>query len=127
MLRPKLKVEECGFPGDDDDQTFHLGAFIDGKLVSVASFYFEKNPKLDEPYQYRLRGTATLEEHQRKGLSQELLKVAFPAIKQNLCTLVWCNARETAVGFYQKTGFEKVGDVFEIPGIGPHFLMFKKL
>lgn len=127
MLRPGRSLEECKFPGDEDEQTFHLGAFHENKLVSVASFFFEKHPNFEEPYQYRLRGMATHEDFQRKGYSRELLKVAFPIIKQNFCTLLWCNARLGAVGFYQTVGFEKIGEVFEIPEIGPHYLMFKKI
>ncbi|MBK26885.1 MAG: GNAT family N-acetyltransferase [Halobacteriovorax sp.] len=127
MLRKGFPIEDCIFKGDDDDQSFHLGAFEEGKLVSVASFYFDKNDTFEEPNQYRLRGMATLPEHQHKGLSSELLKMAFPIIKQNFCSLLWCNARSEAVGFYQKVGFEKIGEEFEIPTVGPHFLMFKKL
>ena len=41
MLREGRPKEEVHFENDDDDQTFHLGAFYDNKLVSVASFYFE--------------------------------------------------------------------------------------
>jgi|AntRauTorckE6833_2_1112554.scaffolds.fasta_scaffold50435_2 predicted GNAT family N-acyltransferase len=127
LLRPGYSQEECVFDHDDDEQTFHLGAFIENKLVSVASFYFERNPTFEEQYQYRLRGMATHTDFQRKGLSRELLKVAFPIIQQNLCTLVWCNARVQAVGFYQTVGFEKVGEQFDIPTVGPHYLMFKKI
>ncbi|MCO4795379.1 MAG: GNAT family N-acetyltransferase [Bacteriovoracaceae bacterium] len=127
MLRTDSPIERCKFTGDEEDQTFHLGAFMDSKLVSVASFYFEKHPELDEPFQFRLRGMATLPEYQGKGLSTELLNMAFPIIKQNFCHLVWCNARVSAVEFYQKVGFEKVGEEFDIPGIGPHLLMYKNI
>ncbi len=127
ILRANLPVEQCVYPGDESDQTFHLGAFIDGKLVSVASFYFEKHPDLEEPYQYRLRGMATLPDYQNQGLSSELLTMAFPIIKQNFCQLLWCNAREGALGFYRKVGFEESGNRFQIEGIGPHFLMSKKI
>lgn len=127
MLRRGKPIENCVYAGDDDEQTFHLGAFLDTKLVSVASFYFEKHPKLLPPYQYRLRGMATLPEYQRRGLSSELLKMAFPIIKQNLATLLWCNARLTAVGFYEKVGFEKVGEPFTISDIGQHILMTKTI
>ena len=127
MLRQGYPIESCTFDNDENEQSFHLGAFEDGKLISVASFYFEKNSLFDEPNQYRLRGMATLEDHQRKGYSSELLKMAFPIIKQNFCSLLWCNARTPAVGFYQKVGFEKVGEEFDIANVGPHFLMLKKL
>lgn len=126
MLRPGRDIAECIFQGDDDDQTIHLGAFIDKNLVSVASFYFNNNPRFNENVQYQLRGMATLPEHQNKGFSKELLKFGFPMIKRNFCELVWCNARTSAEGFYQQTGFEAIGDIFEIPDVGPHRLMIKK-
>lgn len=123
MLRPGKPLSECQFQGDNDEQSFHLGAFVENKLVSVASFYFDKHPDIDEPYQYRLRGMATLPEFQHQGFSKELLRMAFPIIKQNQCKLLWCNARVSAMGFYQKVGFKKVGEEFNIPDIGPHLLM----
>lgn len=125
MLRPHGTLADCVFKGDDDDLTFHLGAFIDGKLVSVASFYFENKDifEAQHPHQYRLRGMATLPDFQGQGLSSALLKTAFPLIKQNQCTLLWCNARESAEGFYKKVGFVGHGEVFPIPGIGDHRLM----
>lgn len=127
VLRQGRPIEECYFEGDEDDQTFHLGAFINTKLVSVASFYYERNPAFEDENQYRLRGMATLEEHRGSGHSRALLKTAFPIIKQNFCSLVWCNARLSAVGFYEKTGFVVTGEQFEVPIIGPHFLLFKKI
>ena len=127
MLRPNGTPEDCVFQGDNDELTFHLGAFVDKKLVSVASFYFEKNDRFPDPYQYRLRGMATLPEHQGRGLSSALLRTAFPVIKQNQCTLLWCNAREKAMGFYTKVGFAPTGEFFPIPHIGKHILMSIKI
>lgn len=125
ILRPSGSLEDCIFDGDDDDLTFHLGAFTDGKLVSVASFYFENHRSYvkDHEYQYRLRGMATLNDYRAQGFSSALLKTAFPLIKQNQCQFLWCNARTSARGFYEKVGFEATSDVFEIEGIGPHILM----
>ena len=127
MLRAEYPMEDCHFEKDEDDQSFHLGAFMEGRLVSVASFYFEGHEKIEAPNQYRLRGMATLEENQRKGLSSELLKAAFPIIKQNLCSVLWCNARVSAIGFYQKVGFEIISETFDIPDVGPHVLMKKQV
>lgn len=127
LLRPGRPLDEVKFEGDDDEQTFHLGAFIDNKLVSVASFYYQKHLELEGDHHYRLRGMATHPDHQCKGLSRELLNVAFPIIKQNFCSLVWCNAREEAIGFYEKAGFSVKRGPFEIEGIGPHYLMYKSL
>ncbi len=115
------------YPGDQDELTFHLGAFVDKKLVSVASFYFESNKNFSDEYQYRLRGMATLPDYQGQGHSSSLLKTAFPVIKQNQCTLLWCNARERAMGYYLKVGFKPTGDFFELPKIGSHILMSIKI
>jgi GNAT superfamily N-acetyltransferase len=127
MLRPHGTLEDCIFRGDQDELTFHLGAFVDKRLVSVASFYFERSETFPDAYQYRLRGMATLPEHQGQGLSQALLRTAFPVIKQNQCNLLWCNAREKAMGFYLKVGFKPTGEPFSIPNIGKHILMSIKI
>ncbi len=122
MLRPNGTIQDCHFKYDNDEQTFHLGAFENNKLGSVASFYFENHELFTEhfPYQYRLRGMCTLPEFQNQGMSSALLKTAFPLIKQNQCNLLWCNARKSAQGFYEKVGFKASGDYFEIKDIGTH-------
>lgn len=127
VLRAGLPIETCHFEGDNDELTFHLGGFIDDKLASIASFYFKNNDHFIEPYQFQLRGMATLPEYQALGLSSALLKTAFPIIKKNHVKLLWCNARTGAVGFYEKVGFEKDSEVFDIEGVGPHILMHKMI
>ena len=129
VLIPDHDIKKVKFENDDDDDiSFHLGAFEDSKLVSVASFFYERNTAFKDQHQYQLRGMATLPEFQGRGLSSELLNMAFPVIKQNFCTLLWCNARVSAVGFYEKVGFKKVNDeVFEIEGIGVHKVMYLKI
>ncbi|AYF44273.1 MULTISPECIES: GNAT family N-acetyltransferase [Halobacteriovorax] len=115
------------FEGDTESGTFHLGAFIENNLVSVASFYFNRNSKFNIDNQYQLQGMATLEDFRKQGLSRELLNVAFPIIKQNFCNLVWCNARVEAAPFYQKLGFEISGDEFDVENIGKHILMYREI
>jgi predicted GNAT family N-acyltransferase len=127
MLRPGRPVETCHFEGDDNDLTFHLGAYINEELASIASFYFKSHPEIEEEHQYQLRGMATLPEHQNKGLSRALLRTAFPIIQNNHVNLLWCNARTSAQGFYEKVGFEVVSDVFDIPDVGPHVVMIKHI
>jgi predicted GNAT family N-acyltransferase len=127
VLREGYPIESCYFAGDHDEKTFHLGAIVDKKLVSVASFYFDPSPHFSDPYQYRLRGMATLPEQRNQGFSRSLLQTAIPVIRQNQGTLLWCNARFQAVGFYESTGLQKLGNIFEIEGIGPHQLMYIRL
>jgi len=127
MLPEDYKNSDCREEDDDSDMSFHLGGFVDNKLVSVASFYFEKHPDIQVPNQYELRGMATLKEFQGQGISSELLNVAFPIIKQNFCTTLWCNARHSALGFYEKMGFTQIGEPFKIRGSGKYVLMVREV
>lgn len=129
VLIPDHDLQKSKFEFDDDeDISFHLGAFFESQLVSVASFYYDRNTLFPDLHQYQLRGMATLPEFQGQGLSSELLSMAFPIIKQNFCTLLWCNARVTAVGFYQKVDFKIFDNTpFDIEGIGQHILMYKNI
>ena len=127
VLRPGLPEDTCHFTGDYDDHTFHLGAFEDNQLASIASFYFIKNPGIQNNYQYQLRGMATLDQHRGQGLSSALLKTAFPIIKNNHVDLLWCNARTGSCGFYEKVGFKTISEEFNIEGVGQHFLMTKDI
>ena len=127
ILRLGKPEDTCVFKDDERDQTFHLGAFVDKKLVSIASFYFHHNDTFNVENQYQLRGMATLEQFQRQGFSTELLKVAFPMVKQNFCDIIWCNARIEARDFYEQLGFVAKGEEFDIPDVGKHILMCKEL
>ena len=78
VLRPGTDINTCYFKDDDRDQTLHLGAFIEKKLVSIASFYFQASPAFESLGQYQLRGMATLPDFRGQGYSSELLKFGFP-------------------------------------------------
>ena len=126
ILRPTAQDQTpCQFSGDEDELTFHLGGYVDDKLVSVASFFFHTHNEFKNEYQFQLRGMATLPEYRGQGFSTSLLRTSFPLIKNKHVQKVWCNARTSAVSFYEKVGFEKVNTEFDIEGVGPHFLMHK--
>jgi len=114
------------FSGDLDDGTFHLGAFKADTIVGVVSFMKSDLNKL-KGTQYQLRGMATSIEVRKEGFGNLLLKEAFEFLKQNQIDIVWCNAREEAVGFYQKNGFKILGDQFNIEKEGVHYKMYKKI
>lgn len=127
VLRPKELKTDYIFEGDQDESTLHLGAFLEGSLVSVATFLFQAHPKIDGKVPVRLRGMATLPKHRNKGLSKALIETAIPVVKQNQCDVLWCEAREQAIGFYLSLGFQAYGAIFEREYIGPHQLMYLTL
>jgi predicted GNAT family N-acyltransferase len=128
VLRPHQGIESCVWPGDTDPGVFHLAVLLNGKQVCIASFYPEKHPGFTEPVQYRLRGMATHEDYRGKNFGKELMQHAMQSLRTtNPQTLLWCNARTLAAGFYKKMNFEQLGEEFNITGVGPHVVMYKKL
>lgn len=79
-----------------------------------------------ENNQIQLRQMAVANNQQGKGIGAEIVKFAEKtAIQKGFKTLV-LHARKYAVGFYQKLGYEIVGDEYVEVGI-PHFSMRKEL
>jgi len=114
------------FNGDFEENTFHLGAFKNTKLVAVSSFMKASNPNF-KGTQYQLRGMATLNEYQGLGLGKLMLEEAFSILKTFKTDCLWCNARVIAVKFYEKLGLQTFGEKFEIKYVGGHYVMFKYL
>ncbi len=126
VLRNGLDLEKCTFPTDDIENGFHLGCYVDEKLVSIATFFPEDYPGRGTGG-IRLRGMATDPDFAGKGYGAELIFFAIETLTSANASYIWCNTRKVAIGFYHKLGFEIISDEFDVPGIGPHFNMIKLL
>jgi ribosomal protein S18 acetylase RimI-like enzyme len=127
VLRPHQTVEDCKYETDHEDDAFHVGAFYQERLISIASFCVEKNPDFSNDRQYRLRAMATLEEFRRLGAGRAVVTYAENVIKEQGVDFLWCKGRTTVQEYYNKLGFKKHGEVFDYPPIGPHIMMYKRL
>jgi len=127
VLRPHQPLAACHYPGDEDEINFHIGAFYNEDLVSVASYFLQKHPELAETPQYRLRGMATLPELRGEGAGSQLLVKGNEILREKIVPIWWCNARISAAGYYEKAGLSQLGEVFEIKPIGMHKVMYLRL
>jgi RluA family pseudouridine synthase len=127
VLRPHQTEAELAYAGDDAPATLHLGAFLGDALVGVASIYREPPPSETDPGDWRLRGMATAPEIRGTGAGALLLQRCLDHARAAGGTRFWCNARTPAAGFYRRHGLETRGEAFDLPGIGPHFFMWRKL
>jgi phosphoribosylformimino-5-aminoimidazole carboxamide ribotide isomerase len=94
---------------DDDRDGVHFGAFKDDKLVAVVSL-FQKG----EDFQFR---KFAVEPHvQKMGVGTGLLSYITHYAAVNGGKRIWCNARDTAIGFYLKAGFKLTGQPFSRNG-----------
>jgi predicted GNAT family N-acyltransferase len=123
VLRPGRPEEDCQFSGDDHEATVHFGAYAGDRIVAIASLYRRNQAGLTTEDAWQLRGMATDEAVRGEGYGKLLVaRCLHHAIDRDAVT-VWCNARASARGFYEGLGFNLVGEKFEIPGVGHHFLM----
>ena len=125
ILRPGKDLKTCHFDGDTLENTRHFGCFIDEELAGVASLFQSNSNLLPEKEQFQLRGMAVLEKFQKKRIGESLVNYAEENAKSRHGKLIWFNARENAVGFYEKLSYMKIGEPFEIATIGKHFVMYR--
>lgn len=111
------------FKEDEFENTFHLGAFYNNKLVGIASF-MRNRIDVVKGEQYQLRGMATLPEVRGMGAGRSLIEEAKRTLKAKDIDVLWCNARKEAVGFYKSLNFVTIGEEFEVQKVGPHFKMY---
>ncbi|WP_179414461.1 GNAT family N-acetyltransferase [Mucilaginibacter sp. E4BP6] len=122
----KLTPDECRFPTDEIDGAFHLGYYDGDTLATVVSLHPQNYGEHVENG-YQLRGMATLAKYRGKGFGKLIVDYAVNYLQQKQADYIWCNARKVASKFYQDSGFEIISDEFEIKGIGPHYVMRRKL
>lgn len=127
VLRPHQSIEDCIYDTDDEEETFHVGAYHQGKLVSVASFNLERLDDFQEIPQYRLRAMATLEQFRRLGAGRQIVEYAQEKILRRSGSLLWCKGRTGVTGYYERLGFRTHGEEFDYPPIGMHVILFKRL
>lgn len=127
VLKPFLTLDECRNDKDLLPETFHFGLFIEQQLVCISSWEKEDHPDFSNRNQYRLRGMATDAEFQGQGLGKSMIQYSLMFLREKNINFVWANARIKAFEFYESLGFHFHGDLFDLPRIGPHKVIYKNL
>ncbi|WP_300566866.1 GNAT family N-acetyltransferase [Flavobacterium sp.] len=127
VLRSGKPLSTCIFEGDDLETTVHFGLYYQGELAGIISLFENKNAIFTDEKQFQIRGMAVLEHFQKMGFGNLLVEKTEEYVKLKNASFIWFNARETAVGFYQKLGYTIIGTAFEIENVGTHYVMHKTL
>lgn len=122
VLRPSQTMAETVYEGDDLPDTVHLAAFDGDRVVGIASLYREDRAG-GPAGGWRLRGMATEPDVRGLGYGAAVLSASVDRAAAAGGTELWCNAREAAIGFYRRAGFEVVSGPFDVAGIGAHVVM----
>jgi GNAT superfamily N-acetyltransferase len=116
VLRPHETLEEIA--NGEAAGTVAVGAFAGDQLVAVGMI----TPG-DAPEGWRVRGMATAPAMRGRGAGSAVLGALLALADAGGAARVWCNARTPALSLYERAGFAAVGEEFELPMIGPHYVM----
>jgi GNAT superfamily N-acetyltransferase len=107
-------------------ETVQIGAFDGDVVVGCASIFPEAYE--GEPMAWRLRGMAVDPSRQGEGIGRLVLEAAVEAAEQAGAPMLWATGRVAAMEFYQRLGWQAVGDVFSYgPADLPHLLIVRRL
>jgi len=113
VLRAVMLNQTVHFDGDDDATTIHLGAFDqDQNNVGVSTWMQRPFPLAEEHKALQLRGMATAVNVQGKGIGALLLVAGQSHGRESGAHLIWANARDAALNFYNRHGYSTVGEGF---------------
>jgi GNAT superfamily N-acetyltransferase len=120
MLRKPLGLVFAKEELDREKEDILMGAFEDEKILGCCLL-----TKVDDQT-VRLRQMAVPNNLQGKGIGRALMIFAENIARDRGYKILIMHARKTAVGFYEKLGYLKVGNEFQEVTL-PHFVMEKVL
>jgi ribosomal protein S18 acetylase RimI-like enzyme len=120
ILRPHETLEELA--SHEPPDAFAVGAFDSDELVGVGFVGREGSPG-----SWRVRAMATAPTARGRGVGSAVLDALVEHAAANGATRVWCHARTPARSLYERAGFTVASDEFELPRIGPHFVMERNI
>ncbi|HEX4036376.1 MAG TPA: GNAT family N-acetyltransferase [Solirubrobacteraceae bacterium] len=116
ILRPHQSVEELA--EHEPPNALAVGAFEGEELVAVGLI----GPD-GEGGAWRIRGMATTPAVRGRGAGSAVLEALVEHAAASGAQRVWCNARTPARSLYERAGLRVVSEQFELPAIGPHYVM----
>ena len=140
VLRPHLPREAAVYDVDALPETRHFialahrsagaGAGADGgngRAVVGTVTIFPRPLDERETNAWQLRGMAVADDFRRAGVGRKLLAAVDRHLRSlDPVPLLWCHARITAIGFYERCGWQVISDVYDVPTVGPHRKMIHR-
>ena len=110
VLRAGTPSDNVTFPEDSRAGTFHLGVrALDGSPIATATFCLAATQWRPGASAVQLRGMAVDQGAQQHGLGRHVMLAAIERIRGEGAEVLWANARDTALGFYERLGMAVVG------------------
>lgn len=125
QLRDEMLRKPLGLTFNDDElesekSEIFIAAFDDDEILGCCVLRPLSNEKV------RLRQMAVKDDQQRKGIGASIIAFAENLSRDKGYRHIIMHARITAIGFYEKFGYQISGDEFTEVNI-PHLVMEKEL
>lgn len=122
-LTPEASLTSSSFEGDAAEDTLHLGGFLEGRLVAVASVFRKNRPEVGFDGGHQLRGLVVEASHRGRGFGARLVEDCAERVRERGGTELWGYVPPPAAGFFSQQGFDTEGPPELLGSQGPHFLM----
>jgi len=120
ILRPHETLEELA--AHESPGSFAVGAFDAEELVAVGMIGPDGQSGV-----WRIRGMATVAAVRGRGAGSAVLAALLEHATAQDAKRIWCNARIAARSLYERGGLQVASEEFDVPAIGPHYVMERLL
>ena len=119
-IRRIVFIQELNIPehmeiDDNEDLATYVLAKVEGKNVGTARWR-ETNSGI------KLERFAVLNQYRSYGVGTAMTKFILKQLDQS--KLIYLNAQESAISFYEKLGFDSIGSMFDEVGIAHQKMIF---
>lgn len=102
---PQIEIDQW------EDQAIHYAVYVNNVAVATARLIKEENQT------YHMTRVASLKKYRGLGYGKELMDYIERQIKATGGQRIWLSAQLTAVSFYEKLGYQKIGETYEEAGM----------
>ncbi|NVK73287.1 MAG: GNAT family N-acetyltransferase [Oceanospirillaceae bacterium] len=114
-LGSKFSAEEL----DEERNHIQIAGFINNELVATAVL-------VPEGEAMKMQRVVVAETLRNKNIGSNMMEFCESLAAEKGVKVIYCHARDSAVNFYARNNYEKVGEYFDEDGI-PHLMMRKQL
>lgn len=121
LLRQPWGEAEGTEKDEIEDDCFHIIAKTDDRVIGVGRLQFNSNTEA------QIRYMAVETAHEKKGIGNQIVDALEKHARNQNMRSVILDAREPAVGFYEKSGYRVIEKSYLLFGSIQHYRMRKEL
>mgnify|MGYP006268073183 CR=1 FL=1 len=129
VLRRGTPATTCDYAEDLLPDVVHLAAINGaGTVIGTSTWFARECPELPGTAAVQLKGMAVDDAIRAIGVGRALVSTGERWACDNGAVLVWARARDSALGFYERCGYEPIGEGFiDGPTGMPHHVVVKRI